>query len=183
MNRKVLYTVVMFTFTGTLTSVLIGITFFGLEVFQPQSPFFQFLVYGIIGSISFILFKLNRYRDALFILSLLFLFEILWLGSKFPITHLLYYLSITSGLFIFYKYFFVQTQTIKYARPLILASILALLFVVVFFALKLIYAPGSGKLLPFKNMPVGFLIGIGLGIGIELAEHLHSRGKELKDLE
>ena len=182
MNRKTLYSVLIFTVTGTVTCILTGITFFGLEVFETKSPFFQFLVYGIIGSISFIFFKLKRYRDALFILILLFLFDILWIGSKFPITHLIYYLSVISGLFIFSKYFFIQTVTIKYARPLILASILALLFVVGFFTLKLIYASGQGKLLPFKNMPVGFLIGLGLGIGVELSEYLLSRSEALKDL-
>jgi hypothetical protein len=48
--------------------------------------------------------------------------------------------------------------------------------------LTFVYQAGQGKLLPFKNMPVGFLIGLGLGIGIELSEYLISQREELKEI-
>lgn len=182
MNRKVLITVIIFTIIGTISCLLLGITFFGLEVFDIKSPFFQFVVFGLIGSISFILFKLKRYRDTLFILALLLLFEILWLGSKYPITHTLGYLSVVISTYIYTKYFFNKIQGVKYARPLILASLFAIFFVIVTFALNFIYQASQGNLFPFKNMPVGFLIGLGLGIGIELSEYLTSNRKELKNL-
>lgn len=182
MNWKLFITVMIFSITGTITCLLLGVTFFGVEVFDTRSPFFQFVIYSIIGSLSFILFHLERYREAIFILVLLFLFGIIWLGSKYPLTHTLAYLSVIIGMYIYSRYFFTQIQTIKYSRPLILASIFAILFVMVTFILTLVYHANQGKLLPFKNMPAGFLIGLGLGMGIELSEYLISQREGLKDI-
>ncbi len=80
------------------------------------------------------------------------------------------------------EYLFIQTRNVIYARPLILASLFAIFFVIVTIALNFIYQAGQGKLFPFKNMPVGFLIGLGLGLGIELSEYLISKRRELKNL-
>jgi hypothetical protein len=182
MNWQFFITVMIFTILGSITCLLMGIIFFGFEIFEIRSTLFQFVVYGIIGSISFILFHLKRYRDAIFILVLLYLFEIIGLGFKYPLTHTLGYLSVIISMYIYSKYFFTQTQTIKYSRPLILASIFAILFVIVVLVLTFYYQAGQGKFLPFKNMPVGFLIGLGLGLGIELSEYLIAQRQELKNI-
>ena len=172
MNLKIIQIILATTILGTITSTLIGLVFFGLEVFQSKSPFFQFISVGLICSLSLVLFNLKRYRDSAFILIILFLFDYMWYGSKYPITHFIYYLSVILSTYVFSRYFYVQLEKIKYSRPLILSSLLSIMFVVAYLLLTMIYSSGPGSLRPFKNMPIGFLIGLGVGIGLEMAEHI-----------
>ncbi|NOX87822.1 MAG: hypothetical protein GXO77_02270 [Calditrichaeota bacterium] len=58
----------------------------------------------------------------------------------------------------------------KYVRPLILAGIFSIFFVAGALILTVVYYSGTAKILSFRNMPVGFLIGLGLGMGFELSE-------------
>jgi len=172
MKLNIIQKILIFTIIGTITSTLTGLVFFGFEIFQLKSTFFQFIIVGLICSLSFILFKLKRYRDSVFILIIIFLFEYMWVGSKYPITHFIYFLSVIICAFIYSKYFYIQSQQVKLSRPLILSSLMALIFVIDYYILLLIYEAGPGKLLPFKNMPIGFLTGLGVGIGIEVSEYL-----------
>jgi hypothetical protein len=174
-NRKLLLTVLVIVISGSVSCILLGILFFGFEVFNSKSPFFQFVAYGIIGSVSFILFNLKRYRDATFVLVLLYLFNILLFSTKYLLTGLLYFLAVIAGSYIYSAYFFNQVKNIKTSRPLILAGIYAILFLIVTLLLVFIYEPTAGKLFAIKNMPIGFLIGLGLGLGIELSDYIISQ--------
>jgi hypothetical protein len=174
-NRKILLTVLVIVISGSVSCILLGILFFGFDVFNSKSPFFQFVAYGIIGSVSFILFNWKKYRDAIFVLVLLYLFNILLFGTKYLLTGLLYFLAVIAGSYIYSAYFFNQAKNIKTSRPLILAGIYAILFLIVTLLLVFIYEPTAGKLFAIKNMPIGFLIGLGLGIGIELSDYIISQ--------
>ncbi|MEJ2048292.1 MAG: hypothetical protein P8Y60_00330, partial [Calditrichota bacterium] len=117
----------------------------------------------------------KKYRDAIFGLVLLYLFNILLFGTKYLLTGLLYFLAVIAGSYIYSAYFFNQAKNIKTSRPLILAGIYAILFLIVTLLLVFIYEPTAGKLFAIKNMPIGFLIGLGLGIGIELSDYIISQ--------
>lgn len=175
MDLKVIRKILIFTIISTILSTLIGLFFFGTEVFQSKSPFFQFIVVGFECSLSFVLFELNRYREAIFILIIVFLFDYMWFGSKYPVTHFIYFLSVVVCAFLYIKFFYRQAKMLKLYRPLVLSSLLGIMFVIDYYILLVIYGSGPGKLLPFKNMPIGFLIGLGVGIGIETSEYLLDR--------
>lgn len=96
-------------------------------------------------------------------------------GGRFFLTHLLYFLSVVFSVYVFSKFIYGELTSIRYARPLVMASIFSIMFIVVTVILALIYPSKGMKFLPLKNMPVGFLIGLGLGTGFEISMFLQSK--------
>ncbi len=172
MNKKPIQTIPVFIIAGTTASILAGLIFFGFDIFDTKSPLFQILVYGLVGSTSFILFNMKRYRDSVFILLIIFLLDMFIFGFKYPLNRILYFLSAVAGAFLYANYFFTRSEHMKVARPLLLAGIYAILSVFVVLILSLVHHTGQERIFPFINMPIGFLIGLELGAGIELAEYL-----------
>jgi len=163
---------------GVITCIIFGVIFFGVNVFNLKSPLFQFVSFGIIGSVSFALFQFDRYRDAAFVSILLFLIIFLVTGGRFLFTHFLYFLGVVISILLFSTLIYQKLEHLKYIRPLVLSGIFSISFVVITLILALIYYPGIDKINLFRNMPVGFLIGLGLGVGFELSEIIAPRIKK-----
>ncbi len=175
-NFKLLYSLILF---GTFTCVLLGLIFFGFIVFNIRSPFFQFISFGIVGSVSFSLFQLNRFREAMAINTLLFIILFLASGSEYFLTHILYFVAVIFSVYIYSIWIFQKLQSQKYLRPLILSSLFSIIFVIVTLILTFIFYSETTKILPFSNMPIGFLIGFGLGIGFEVSEYLGFNNRKI----
>lgn len=173
-NFRLLALLIVF---GTFFSLFAGIIFFGKSIFYPNSPLFQFISYGVAGSVTFALLQSKRYIETVIINILLF-FAIFWLiGGKFFVTHLLYYLSVVIAMFVYSTIMFMKFSKVKAIRPVIGGILLSMLFLFDTLILASIYSAGITQVSPFINMPVGFLIGFGLGIGFEIAQYLDGRLK------
>ncbi len=165
-NFRTFTTILLF---GTLTSVIIGVAFFGMKIFDVESPLFQFISYGFIGSMAFALFKAQRYLISLVVLIGSFVGLFYWTGAHFLISHIFYYMSMLVSIFIFSTLIFDHLKTARFIRPLILATMISIFFVSNTFLLSLIYTHSITSALVFKNMFMGLLIGLGIGLGIEIA--------------
>lgn len=161
---------------GTVACVLLGFMFFGLNVFNPRSPLFQFLSFGIVGSVSFALFRANRLRDAIFANVLFFLILFIASGNRFFLTHLFYFAVVVFSVFAYSEWVYPKLQSLKLVRPLTLAGFFAICFLLVTLILTVLYHAKAMHVLPFRNMPIGFLIGLGLGIGFEISEYVIQKG-------
>ena len=170
MNKSLVYTNLIYIAAGTLSSIVIGLVVFGAEIFKYRSPFFQIPLYGLTGSLGFILFKQRRYRDAIFVFLIILILDLTIFGFKFTVTRSLYFLNIIAGTYIYVRYFYSQSVNIKYARPILLAGIYAILTIPVALMLFLIYETGNAGVFPFRNIPIAFMIGLGMGIGFEISE-------------
>ena len=162
---------------GTICCMALGALFFGLKIFDKELPFFQIASFGLVGSLAFSLFYFKRYRDATYVLIMLFIINIIIANLtkvSFLIIHFLYFSSVIVAVFLFSKYFFIQIANMKISRPLVLASILALFFVMATGLQWVIFAKDGMPFYPLGNLPIGFLIGLGLGIGFELSDYLFS---------
>lgn len=160
---------------GTACSAIVGLLFFGLKIFNIKLPFFQFIAYGITGSVSFSLFQLRRNRDAIYVLIMLFIVDAVIAGLtrlSFLITHFLFFSSVIIAAYLFSKYLYNQSASLKISRPLILAGILAILFLAVTVLMWIIFGKNYSPFNPLANLPTGFLIGLGLGIGFEISERI-----------
>jgi hypothetical protein len=157
---------------GTLISVIVGVTFYGMNIFNVKSPIFQFVSYGFIGSLTFGLLKAQKYFMSVIIHPLLFTGLFFLTGGQFLVSHIFYYFAILISLFIFSILIFDHLATAKYLRPIILATMLSIFFVSDTFLLSLIYTTPVTSALIFRNMLIGLLIGLGVGIGIETGELL-----------
>jgi len=153
-------------------SVAIGAAFFGMKIFDVESPLFQFVSYGFIGSFAFALFKAQRYYISLVVLSGLFIGLYYLSGAHFLVSHIFYYMSTLLSIFIFSVLIFDHLKTAKFIRPFILATMISIFFVSNTFLLSLIYSRDISSTIVFRNMFLGLLIGVGIGIGIEMGYFL-----------
>ena len=63
----------------------------------------------------------------------------------------------------------------NFIRPLVLSALLVLSFLLVYWILLLIFYNPATPVFPFKNLLVGLLTGLGLGIGFEMANIVNSQ--------
>lgn len=162
---------------GSVCCLLIGLLFFGLKIFDTKLPLFEFFTFGIIGSVAFTLFNVKRYRDAIFALIFLLFFNVIVVGMytvSILITYLLYFSCVILSVHIFTKYFYNQLANMKISRPIVLAGILAMLFVVATCIQWILVASGNKQFYVLSNLPLGFLLGLGMGIGFEISEIFYS---------
>jgi hypothetical protein len=154
--------------------------FFGMKIFDVESPLFQFVSYGFIGSLAFAIFKAQRYLISLMVLTGLFVGLYFLTGAHFLVSHIFYYMSMLLSIFIFSVLIFDHLKTTKFIRPLILATMISIFFVSNTFLLSLIYSRDISSTIVFKNMFMGLLIGVGIGIGVEMAFLLIKKEAELE---
>ncbi|MEA2077187.1 MAG: hypothetical protein U9O95_04130 [Candidatus Marinimicrobia bacterium] len=157
---------------GTLISIIVGVAFYGMKIFDIKSPLFQFISYGFIGSFAFALLKAQCYYISLVVLAGLFIGLYYLTGAHFLVSHIFYYISMLLSIFIFSVLIFDHLKTAKFIRPLILATMISIFFVSNTFLLSLIYSRDISSTIAFKNMFLGLLIGVGIGIGIEMGYFL-----------
>ncbi len=168
---KFIITVIM----GTICCLIVGFCFFGLKVFVFKIPASQFLIVGLTGSIFYAVLKFRNTRDAILIMILLYLANILifW-STRFLLTRLIFFAGVSAALFVFYRYFDDKIKELKFGKFLIVASLLTIMYVVSTIVLQAIYNSADFKMELLYNLDLGFLIGLGLGIGIELSNGINS---------
>jgi len=173
-SRIIIFTILC----GSLCTIILGFIFFQFRIFNIHDPLFQFLAYGIVGSVAFALFLQRRYRDAVFALILLFVLNVIVAGIyRFTllVTHSFFFLAMVFSILFFERHFYGKMANIEIARPIVLAGIITIAFLLVSPILRLLFYSSEGQFHFFSNMPVGFLIGLGLGIGFEVSKFLYSR--------
>jgi hypothetical protein len=169
---KFIITVVL----GTVCCLIVGLCFFGLKVFVFNTPASQFLIVGLTGSIFYSLLKFRSVRDAILIMILLYLANLLIFGSaRLVLTRLFFFAGVSSVLFVFYRYFENRIKELKFGKFLTVASLFTIMYFVCTIVLQIIYNSANFKMELFYNLDLGFLIGLGLGIGIEFSNVINSR--------
>ncbi|MGD9489586.1 MAG: hypothetical protein AB7W47_16320 [Calditrichaceae bacterium] len=167
--------IIMTILFGTALSSILGMIPFGMRILDPGHPAFQFISFGLIGSSAFALFLVRQYRDAIFVTVLLFILNFFFSGRTVPgiiLTYLLFFVAVTGSVYLYSRYFYDVLSDLLVARPLILSSMMAISFVVATFLLFLVFGSVNNQFYPLGNLPIGFLIGLGLGVAFEFVELL-----------
>ncbi|GEM_PF-1308305 len=173
-SKKLFLSIFSFILFGTACSILIGLLIFGTDIFNVRSPFFQFITFGMIGSVSFALFRFRRFRDSAYMnLLLFFLFYLAW-GRHHVLTLVFYFSAMIFSAYVYAIWLYARV-VFKLARPFILGVLLSSVFLVVTIILMLIYYSGRIPFFPFKNIPLGFLMGFGMAVGFEIAEWVNGK--------
>jgi len=176
-NKKILLT----TVAGTIFCVLFALIFFGFNFFDFQKPPIYFLVLGIAGSLSLALFKQKRTRDAIFINILVyFLFSLIVVSMKRPILAvilLIYFTAMVAALYFYVHYFDKKLAHLPIARSLILAAMVGLFYVAANFLHGLLFISQFSTRFLLGNLPIGFLLGLGFGLGDEVVERYFIKAK------
>ncbi len=162
-------------FCGAGCCLLVGLLVFGPEVFQYRSPLFQFVAFGVVGSLTFVCVSALPFPQNSAVHLLIFP-VLYWIsGSHYFLTGLFFYVSMVLSVTTFRLLIFERWQPVRYVRPFLLAACVTVLFVVSTAFLSLIYGHQTPVSAMTKNMQVGSLIGFGLGIGFEVTEFLLPR--------
>jgi hypothetical protein len=177
--------IILLTLFGFAGSILIGLIFYGQQIFIPNLSKFQFVAFGIIGSILFGLQKHGSLKDQMLGLILIFILNLVIFSGKsislsLVIRDILYLGSLFFAVRIYYRFISLNFKIPYYLRSLSLAffySILTILFG------TLVYLINAELRFP----PIGFLFAIGknaaligIGIGIGMDFYLQNNSKLLK---
>jgi len=163
-----------------ILTVILGVIFYGLTLFQPHNPGFQIIVGAVISSLFFLTLRVSR-RDAFAVLLVLFVIQMglilrppsffrFGAGSLFTVAY-------ATSLYIFYQAFYLKTVGLRYLHPLVLAAIYTILSLLVSTILILvgkIYQSVEPIRLLYSietNALNSFVVGLGTGLGILLLDN------------
>ncbi|MBN1349858.1 hypothetical protein JXJ21_10645 [candidate division KSB1 bacterium] len=168
-QKQLIWTTVL----GTAICILIAIVFFGTDFLNPERPPIYLLTLGFAGSLSLALLRSQKLRDVIYINILIyFVFAILSTFIK-PITAavlLIYYVAMLIAIYIHVRNFDRKLSHIAFARPLVLAALVGVLYIAANFIHNLMFISKFEIGFLLRNMPIGFLLGLGQGIGGEICD-------------
>jgi len=178
-NLKTILLTVLLVF---IVNFIFGYLVFKDQLFEVTHPGFGFIILPIVGAIVFSLKMLKKNRDMIYAALIIFVLNIMiTVGLNFSliITHLFFYAAIIAAVIIFSLYFN-RLKTMKVIRPLLMASMLAMVFPMASVFTWILFSAPDMNWHPFQNLPYGFVMGLGIGIGIEIKEYFINTKKILK---
>lgn len=161
------------TISGTLACILLAILFFGFKWDDINSYPVYLITLGFAGSLSLALFRQKKLRDVIYVNILIYFLFAIVSTLLYPITALIlliYFTALIFALFIYIKYFDKKLSHIKLVRPLVLASTVGLFYITANFLHGLIFINHFTMGFLLANLPIGFLIGLGIGLGEEISD-------------
>lgn len=166
--------IIFIVLSGTICCTVFGLVFFGLQVGHIKPPVFYFASLGFTGSVAFSFFEPRKFREG--IPALLLIFLLTHVIAHFPtvsfdIVYSIYFIGIVLAAFLFGKFIYRQSENVWFARPLILAGIVSLMAIAATALQWIAFAGGDQPFHILTNVTPGFLFGLGLGIGFEIAAY------------
>ncbi len=165
-------------------SIALGIFLFRSNAFNKLESGFQFVSFGVIGGIIYSSFRfLGRLKAVGIAVLLLVLDEVLLHSTywSFILDLTLHYIGLCAVLYVSTVYFFRKLHGAAFGRLLILGALMGILYLIVaiimYIAAKIVPSlPGVylTQMIYYESAQ-GFLVGSGLGVGIELSEYFLSR--------
>ena len=162
--------------TPYIICLLIGVVIFGESVFTPHLVTFEFVLAGAMGAIFLGLLYTTKVRYALFVFIILLLIDIIVINTmpsfSWVLRDLLYDGALGASIYLFWKYPYkfewaYIVRSLQIASYLSLANVTALSLIALYHNAFAMVSAGVTEVLF-----IGFLIGLGLGIGNELANLL-----------
>lgn len=167
-SHKLVWTTIL----GTLICCIFALFFFRASFFDVNRPPIYFLLLGLSGSLSIALLKQQRLRDVIYINLLIYFFFAVLLASVLDLQKagilFIYYFCMIAALYVFVVVLerFVASALV---RPLVVAAVAALFYIAATFIHALFFIEHFSSTFLLANLPIGFMLGLGQGIGLELA--------------
>lgn len=169
---------------GAVGAILVGLIFFGRGVFDVNRVGYQFISFGIAGGILFssFLFLKKWIAGIIFIVLLILNEALLHIGNwDFIWQDVLYFAAMSAALFVFAEYYFPRLSATVLSRLLALSSLFAVGYIVVTVIFYFIFTANPAvprfnlSQMIYYDLAQGFLVGFGLGAGIEGAQFVIKR--------
>lgn len=171
-NRKITEAIFIILL-GSLFTMLLGYLYRGSDIFTPTDPAFQFVVYGISGSILMAIIHLSSFSNFIAGFIALLLIEFI----VFNITHIgiilariLFLAALAGAIFIYHQYYYNKLVKLTFGKFIPLSALLFItnfiLAVILGLAVisGLINAELNNREFFMGQASFGFMIGTGIGL-------------------
>jgi len=175
--------IVLITFIGVAGSVTVGLMMHGVDVFNPSRVEFAYLAFGASGAFIFAIYHVlglsNTITAAVCVSAIQFIVASVWIptlnaviwsfGVNMPVVWIA---------FLFER----KLATIRRGRFVVVGIVYGVMFVLLTLIVGILRNIGPLPAVLFReNFLDGFLIGLGMGLGIQAAEaFIHSLGSRDK---
>ena len=161
---------------GFLGSLIIGYIFLGNRIINTTDPAFQFIAYGISGSIIFALLNYSSKRNFIFGTLFFLALEMVLVKIHFELifARTVYFLAIVFSIYLYHTFFYKTPPQLKYIRIFALAGIVAIINVILSAIGGLVMEAENLKAIIEGQSFFGLLIGLGLGVGIETGDLINN---------
>lgn len=167
------------TVTAAFLCALFAVLFFGFKFNDFTRPPIYLVTLGFTGALTRALLSEKRMRDAIYLNIIVFiLFTVVILRTMRPITipiFLIYLAVLLAAIFIYSNFFEPSLNRVQFARTLILAALVGLFYVAASFIHGLLFISQMKIHSLLGNLPVGFMLGLGIGLGQEISERYFAK--------
>ncbi len=181
MNKEKVIRFLLNALLAAVGAIIVGLAFFGRGIFDTNRVGYQFLSFGIMGGFLFSSFQfLKKWIAAIVFVALLVLNEaVLHLGNwDFIWQDVLYYLAMSVSILVFTWYYLPRFAGSVMGKLLTISSLFAISYGIVTVVFYFIFI--SNPAIPrfnlsqmlYYDLAQGFLVGFGLGAGIEVADYV-----------
>jgi hypothetical protein len=166
----------------TTSGLLVGYLFRGSSIFNPSTVAFQFTFNSITAALFYSTMKSSSTRNALVVALVWYLLSTLTYPKNVHmiVMYLVYVAAILAAVF-FYIHLIRRTMFQGIVQRIVAFSLLtATLNGIVVIVLEIIWTIFTGahfqrtSAIVFENFQLGALIGLGVGVGIQIAEYMLS---------
>jgi hypothetical protein len=163
--------IILHTVVTALCCILLGLIVYQGSVFNRTHYAFQFVTFGIAGSLFFHTLRLANVKVALFVMAGLILIQIFINRSAdfwLVVRDLLAGISLGSAIYLFFANYYTHKKVQGVMTPITLGALLAATNLAVTIVLVLINGVPILQSYPsiLVNVMLGFLVGCGIGAGI-----------------
>lgn len=164
--------------------ILVGYVLYRKAVFMPSMVPFQFVESSITAGLAYAFLKKSTYRNMAAALCGWYFIALLTfadINPWLPILYGAYILGITAAILIDDYIITKLGATNPFVRIIFAGAIISVMNGVIIVALRLVSWQFSHFEWSFKNMEYGAIIGLAVGIGIELAEYADRKMAEFNE--
>jgi hypothetical protein len=171
-NDKKITEAVFIVVLGSLFTILLGYLYKHSSIFTPTDPGFQFVIYGISGSILMAIIHLSGTRNFIaggfgLLLVELILFNITHVGII--LARVLFFAALASAIFVYHRYYYNKLLKLKFGKFIPLSALLFIADFILAVILGLAIEELNNREFLLAQAYFGFMIGIGIGLGLELS--------------
>ena len=160
--------ILLTTAVGTGICFILSLLFFGVRFSDVSSPPIYLLFLGFAGSLSLGLFREGQTREVIYLnllVYLLFVITTLRFRPVMALIFLLYDAALIFGIYIFFRKFDKEALSQFLTGSLLLAAIAGLMYIAASLIHGLFFISKFQMGFLLKNFPIGFLAGLGIGLG------------------
>jgi hypothetical protein len=158
---------------STTVCVLVGMLFTNYRVLDVSSPGFQFLAYAVIASGFYTVLRFSSERNAMLLLGILFLIY-LYITRSSELMPIFRNFMVVAGIaivtYVFQKIIDGVFDEIRFGKFLIWGALYGIVYIFVTVVLVSLLGSENSGYYYMNNLRLGFLMGIGLGLGLEISD-------------